>query len=60
MTDKAKKRKCTIGEDVDLDETIVILKSGERLTNELAQKLSEDAITRVTQEWKKDANQTPT
>jgi len=26
------------------------------LTNELAQKLSEDAITRVTQEWKKDAN----
>jgi len=56
MTDKAKKRKYTIGEDVDLDETIVILKSGERLTNELAQKLSEDAITRVTQEWKKDAN----
>jgi len=48
MTDKAMKRKYTIGEDVDLDETIVILKSGERLTNELAQKLSEDAISKVT------------
>jgi len=47
MTDKAKKLKYTIGEDVDLDETIVILKSGERLTNELAEKLSEDAIEKA-------------
>jgi hypothetical protein len=56
MTDKASKRKYTIGKDIDLDHTVVKLKSGERLTNELAENLSEDAIARVTQERKKDAN----
>ena len=47
MTDKASKRKYTIGEDIDLDHTVVKLKSGERLTNELAEKLSEDAIEKA-------------
>ena len=56
MTDKAGKRKYTIGEDIDLDHTVVNLKSGERLTNEIAESLSEDAIAQVTQERKKDAN----
>jgi hypothetical protein len=56
MTDKAGQRKYTIGEDIDLNHTVVTLKSGERLTNELAEKLSEDAIARVAQERKKDAN----
>ena len=48
MTDKSSKRKYTIGVDIDLDQTVVKLKSGERLTNELAEKLSEDAISKVT------------
>jgi hypothetical protein len=41
------KPKYVVGPDVDLDREVVLLKSGERLTSKLAEKMARDAIKQV-------------
>jgi hypothetical protein len=41
------KTKYVLGPDVDLDTEVVLLKSGQRLTNKLAEKMAKDAVKQV-------------
>jgi predicted HicB family RNase H-like nuclease len=41
------KPKYVLGPDVDLDREVILLKSGERLTSKLAEKMARDAIKQV-------------